>query len=101
MLEARIQSHDEDLVIEGLGVLQDMSLLEQPLVNDYIEHIVQFCVTIIRTAELEPSLKRSAGQTLMDIVEHRPKVRQITHTDFDLTTPDCWVHHSCSPRKVL
>lgn len=74
VLARLIQSGDEDIVIRGLDVLQEMSSMEQPLVNDYIEQIVQFCVTAIRAEQAEASVKQAAGQTLMDVIENRPKL---------------------------
>eukprot|EP01039_Chlorochromonas_danica_P008516 gene8516-9389_t len=74
VLENRLKSGDEDLVVEGLDVLQECVSLEQPLLNDFIEPITNFVVSLVRHKEIESSIKQSAGQTLMDIMQYRPKL---------------------------
>lgn len=88
-----LKNGDEDLVIEGLDVIQECCTLEQPLVNDFLEvkkiipyliciliyflfvqQIVQFTMGIIHSKEYENSVKQSAGQTIMDVIEYRPKL---------------------------
>lgn len=65
---------EEDNVRFGLEVITEGVSLEQPLINDHIEVIVPFLTSILQTATMEPSIKMAAGQTLMDIMEGRPKL---------------------------
>lgn len=37
-----LQSGDEDLVIEGLDVIQECCTLEQPLINDFLEVCMRY-----------------------------------------------------------
>jgi len=74
VLNRCLSTGDDDLVIEGLGVFQECCLLEQPLINDHIEVVVQFVIAILLHPEHDSSLKQAAGQTLMDVIEYRPKL---------------------------
>jgi hypothetical protein len=69
-----LASGSEDIVIEGMDVLQEACLLEQPLVNDHLEVIVQFSLGILAAKQYESGVKQSAGQTLINIIEFRPKL---------------------------
>lgn len=74
VMEKCLREGDEDMFIEGMDVIQECCTLEQPLINDHIEVIVQFIISIISNKEAESSVKKSAGQTLMNIIEYRPKL---------------------------
>ena len=69
-----LQNGSEDAVIEGMDVIQEAILLEQPLVNDHLEVIVQFSLGILQSKEYESGVKQSAGQTLINVIEFRPKL---------------------------
>jgi hypothetical protein len=64
---------EEDTVREGLDLIQECLLAEQPLVNDHLADIVKLVMQILSTDDLDMSIKQSAGQTLIGIVENRPK----------------------------
>lgn len=74
VMSACLRNGSDDTVIEGLDVIQEACLLEQPLVNDHLEVIVQFSLSILQTKEYESGVKQSAGQTLINIIEFRPKL---------------------------
>lgn len=69
-----LQNGDEDLVIEALEVIQECCSLDQPLINDYIEAIVTFVMNVLHEKDNDSSVQQSAAQTLMDIIEYRPKL---------------------------
>jgi hypothetical protein len=69
-----LESGDEDVVAEGLDMIQECAAMEQPLVNDHIANIVPFAVTIMGNLSLESSTRNAAGQTVMSIIELRPKL---------------------------
>ena len=48
--------------------------MEQPLVNDHIESIVPFLVTILQMDSYEAPVRQSAAQTLISMIENRPKL---------------------------
>jgi hypothetical protein len=62
------------VVAEGLDVIQETCIMEQPLINDHIEVIVPFVVSIMQSSTYEDQVKGAAGQTLMNILEYRPKL---------------------------
>jgi hypothetical protein len=74
VLNKCVSQQDDDLVIEGLAIIQECCGLEQPLINEHLEMIVQFVISILLHPEQEKSVKKSAAQTLMDIIEFRPKL---------------------------
>lgn len=74
VMDKCLKNGDEDLVVEGLDVIQECCGLEQPLINDHLEVIVRFTLTIIHSKDFETAVKQSAGQTLMNIIEFRPKL---------------------------
>eukprot|EP01032_Pedospumella_encystans_P029078 gene29078-32838_t len=74
VMQACLQNGSEDTVIEGLDVIQEACLLEQPLVNDHLEVIVQFSLGILQSKDYEPGVQQAAGQTLINIIEFRPKL---------------------------
>ena len=65
---------DEDLAAEGLEVFEECISMEQPLINDYVEVLVPFVVSIMKNHEHESALKQAACQTILSIVEYRPKL---------------------------
>lgn len=69
-----LENHDEDVVAEGLDMIQECVAMEKPLVNDHIQHIVPFAVSIMGNFSLESSTRNAAGQTIMSIIEMRPKL---------------------------
>lgn len=73
VMNACLQRGEEEVVTEGLDVIQDSCMMEHPLINDQIENIVPFAVQIMQSTQYEDSLRQAAGQTLMNIVEYRPK----------------------------
>jgi hypothetical protein len=74
VMNKSIQGGDDDIAIEGLAVIQEFCQLDQPVINDHLEVIVQFVLSILLHPENDSSLKKSAAQTLMDIIEFRPKL---------------------------
>jgi len=69
-----LQSGEEETVVEALDVIQECCFLDQPLVNNHIQTFVEFTLEIIRSKSYESPLQQSAGQTLMNIIENRPKL---------------------------
>ena len=67
-------SVDEDLVCEGLDVFQECCAIEQPLINDHIEHLIPFTVQIMQNEQFDSQLRFNAAQTLMTVIECRPKL---------------------------
>lgn len=65
---------DEQVVSDGLEVFQECLLMKQPLINDHLEALVPFVVGIIQTEDYDQPLRAAAGQTLMTIMENRPKL---------------------------
>ena len=65
---------DEQVVADGLEVFQQAVEIEQPIVNDLISELVEFCVKIVSTKEYEDQVKNSAGYTLQVTVQNRPKL---------------------------
>jgi len=65
---------NEDIVVEGLDVIQETCFLEHPLLNDHLEPIVQFCLGIMQSNDYESAVQQSAGLTLINIIEFRPKL---------------------------
>jgi hypothetical protein len=69
-----LANHDEDLVCEGLSLIQECFELEEPLINDFVEDIVNFSLSIVNGNDIEQDLMESAGQTLIATMQHRPKL---------------------------
>lgn len=65
---------DEDMVCEGLTLIQDCFELEEPLINDFVEDIVSFCLSIVNNTSTEEDLMQSAGQTLIATMQCRPRL---------------------------
>lgn len=65
---------DELVVSDGLDVFQECLLMKQPLINDHLEALVPFVVGIIQNDAYDQPLRAAAGQTLMSIMENRPKL---------------------------
>lgn len=69
-----LANKDEDLVCEGLTLIQECFELEEPLINDFVTDIVNFCLSIVNGADIEDDLLQSAGQTLIATMQYRPKL---------------------------
>lgn len=70
-----LQNGSEDTVVEGLDVIQECCALDQPLVNDHLEPIIHFVMGILQSkGEYDSAVTQSAGQTLINIIEFRPKL---------------------------
>eukprot|EP00604_Paraphysomonas_vestita_P001190 CAMPEP_0174822840 /NCGR_PEP_ID=MMETSP1107-20130205/19050_1 /TAXON_ID=36770 /ORGANISM="Paraphysomonas vestita, Strain GFlagA" /LENGTH=571 /DNA_ID=CAMNT_0016043059 /DNA_START=425 /DNA_END=2137 /DNA_ORIENTATION=+ len=74
VMQKCLESGDEDVVAEGLDLIQECAAMEQPLVNDHIQNIVPFAVSIMGNFSLESSTRGVAGQTILSIIELRPKL---------------------------
>jgi hypothetical protein len=74
VMQKCLENGDEDVVAEGLDLIQECAAMEQPLVNDHIQNIVPFTVQIIGNFSLESSTRNAAGQTILSIIELRPKL---------------------------
>lgn len=74
VMQKCLENGDEDVVAEGLDLIQECAAMEQPLVNDHVQNIVPFAVQILRTFSLESSTRNAAGQTILSIIELRPKL---------------------------
>jgi len=74
VMQQCLASGDEDVVAEGLDVIQESLASEQPLANNHLERLVPFVMTILQTDQYDVAVKQSAGQTIMTIVENRPKL---------------------------
>ena len=69
-----LNAGDEDLVTDGLEVLQEASGIEKPIINDQIDQVVTLVVNILEHDDIAADIKSSAGACLMSIVENRPKL---------------------------
>ena len=69
-----LNAGDEDLVTDGLEVLQEASGIEKPIINDQIDQVVTLVVNILEHDDIAADVKSSAGACLMSIVENRPKL---------------------------
>lgn len=74
VMAACLASGSEEIVAEGLDVIQECCVSDQPLINDHVEVIVPFVVEIMQSSTYEDQVKQAAGQTLMNILEYRPKL---------------------------
>jgi HEAT repeat protein len=74
VMEACLKRGDEEVVAECLDVIQETCIMDQPLINEQIEFIVPFVVEIMKSTTCEDQVKQAAGQTLMNILEYRPKL---------------------------
>jgi hypothetical protein len=74
VMQKCLENGDEDVVAEGLDLIQECAAMEQPLVNDHVQNIVPFTVQIIGNFSLESSTRNAAGQTILSIIELRPKL---------------------------
>jgi hypothetical protein len=72
VMQRCLESGDEDVVAEGLELIQTCTAMEQPLVNDHIRSIISFTVQIIGNAELESVTRNAAHQTMLRIIQLRP-----------------------------
>jgi len=69
-----LRNGSEETVIEGLDVIQEACLLEQPLINEHLQVITEFILGVIVSEEYDNDLKQTASQTLMNMIECRPKL---------------------------
>lgn len=69
-----LANNDEDLVCEGLALIQECFELEEPLINEFIDDVVNFSLSILNAASVEHDLMESAGQTLIATIQFRPKL---------------------------
>ena len=69
-----LNAGDEDLVTDGIEVLQEASGIEKPIINDSIDQVVLLVVNILEHESIDPSIQQSAGSCLMSIIENRPKL---------------------------
>jgi len=71
---AALARSDEELVAEGIDVLQECATIDKPIINDHIEIVVQLLVTILENETVDTSVQQAAGSALTSIVEYRPKL---------------------------
>ncbi|RYG70418.1 hypothetical protein EON64_00190 [archaeon] len=74
LLHLSLTANDDETLIEGLGMLQDLSPLPLPLLNDYMGSLIELCLHILRHTTIEESVKAAAGQCLIDLIENKPKL---------------------------
>ena len=74
VMQACLQRGDEQVVAEGLEVLQECCSMEIPLINNHLEAILPFVMGIAQNKSYEMAVKLSAGETLMQILQCRPKL---------------------------
>lgn len=74
LLQKCLQQGEELIVAEGLDVFQECVIMKQPVINDHIEYIVPFIANILQNESYDPPVKKAAGQTLICIMESRPKL---------------------------
>jgi len=74
VIQRCIKNGDEEIAREGLEVFTDCVEMEQPLINDHLTSILPFVVGILKENDCAFSLKQSAGQVLLSIIEYRPKL---------------------------
>jgi hypothetical protein len=74
VMQRCLESGDDDVVAEGLELIQTCTAMEQPLVNDHIRSIISFTVQIIGNAELESATRNASHQTMLRIIQLRPKL---------------------------
>lgn len=69
-----LQAEDNDAVLVGLEVLTECVSQEQPLLNEHLEIITPFLISMMSNDELDDGIRQSAGQTLISFFEWRPKI---------------------------
>ena len=69
-----LQNANEDLVQSGFDVLGTFMQLDKPIIDDSIEIIVQMCVNVLQSKDIDRSILNSAAQTLVTAFECRPKL---------------------------
>lgn len=74
VLTVSLNKSDEELVNDGLDVLTEAALIDKPIINNYIDQIINLLVSIIESESMDPSTHQSAAHCLMTIIEHRPKL---------------------------
>eukprot|EP00602_Paraphysomonas_sp_CaronLab_P003188 CAMPEP_0185039098 /NCGR_PEP_ID=MMETSP1103-20130426/35595_1 /TAXON_ID=36769 /ORGANISM="Paraphysomonas bandaiensis, Strain Caron Lab Isolate" /LENGTH=964 /DNA_ID=CAMNT_0027577857 /DNA_START=417 /DNA_END=3311 /DNA_ORIENTATION=- len=74
VMQKCLQTGDEEVVTEGLEMLQESVAMDLPLINDHVQYIVPFTISIMGNFDLESSTRSAAGQTIMSIIELRPKL---------------------------
>lgn len=67
------ENGDDDVVVKGLEVLQECIANDQPLINDHIATVVPFLLAILTGSAIEQGVKESAGQTIICLIQFRPK----------------------------
>jgi hypothetical protein len=74
VMENCLQNGDDETVTVGLGVIEELTQTEQPIINDHLEVVVQFILRIINNKENDGGLRNVAGQAFMTIIDSRPKL---------------------------
>eukprot|EP01041_Mallomonas_annulata_P011769 gene11769-24669_t len=74
VMQACLERGDENIVVDGLEVIQESVSMEQPLINEHLGSLVPFLFHILQKPDVEQSLAQSAGQALLNILEYRPKL---------------------------
>lgn len=74
VMQKCIASGDEDVVAEGLEVIQECATMDKPMINQHIEFVVPFAVQVMKTVDYEVATRNAAGQAILNIVECRPKL---------------------------
>ena len=69
-----LQAGEEELVSEAMDVVQECASMEQPLINNHIDALIPFIVSILENKEFEEQIKQSATYALIQIIENRPKL---------------------------
>ena len=70
---------NEELVQSGFDVLGTFMQIDKPIIDDSIEIIVQMCVNVLQSKDIDRSILNSAAQTLVTAFECRPKLIQGIH----------------------
>lgn len=74
VMQGCLQRGDEQVVTEGLDVLQECCMMEQPLINNHIEAVLPFVMSIVQNETYDPAVKHAAGETLIQLISCRPKL---------------------------
>lgn len=69
-----LKNGQDEVLTVGLEVIEECCRLDKPLVNNSIEPLLQFVLSIVQNTELDAALRNSAGQTFMSMCECRPKL---------------------------
>lgn len=74
VMQACLAAGDEEIVAEAFECIQEASAMEQPLINNHIESLVPFIVSVMENKDYDNAVKQAATFALISIIENRPKL---------------------------